>query len=102
MVIPQPNTNQIKVTFSAAVSGGGLEGEKTGNFEANLNYVVGSVSGTTENTWTPGYRYNYIATINADQIDETLETKKINFTATVDEWKDANETDKGELNKISE
>ena len=100
MVIPQPNTDQIKVTFSATVSGGGLEGGKTGNFEANLNYAVGSFSGTTENTWTPGYRYNYIATINADQIDETLETKKINFEATVEEWKDANKTDKGELDKI--
>lgn len=101
MVIPQPNTNQIKVTFSATVSGGGLEGEKTGNFEANLDYAKGDVTETKDNTWTPGYRYNYIATINADQIDETLETKKINFEATVEKWEDANETDKEELNKIS-
>lgn len=99
MVIPQSGTNNIKVTFSATVSGGGFAEPKTGNFEANLDYAVGSVSGTIENTWTPGYRYNYIATINADQIDETLETKKINFTVSVDTWKDANETDKGELNK---
>ncbi|MBM6864548.1 fimbrillin family protein [Bacteroides caecigallinarum] len=99
MVIPQSGTNNIKVTFSATVSGGGFAESKTGNFEANLDYAVGSVTGTTANTWTPGYRYNYIATINADQIDETLETKKINFTATVEKWNDANETDKGELNK---
>lgn len=99
MVIPQPNTDQIKVTFSATVSGGGFAEPKTGNFEADLDYVKGDVSATTDNTWTPGYRYNYIATINADQIDETLETKKINFEATVEEWKDANEKDNGELIK---
>lgn len=97
MVIPQPNTNNIKVTFSATVSGGGFAESKTGNFEANLNYAKGNVAETADNTWTPGYRYNYIATINADQIDETLETKKINFEATVEEWEDANETDKEEL-----
>lgn len=99
MVIPQLNTDQIKVTFSATVSGGGLEGERTGNFEASLDYAKGDVLETTDNTWTPGYRYNYIATINADQIDETLKTKKINFTVKVDTWKDADETDNGELNK---
>lgn len=98
MVIPQSGTNNIKVTFSATVSGGGFA-ETKANFEANLDYVAGEVSGTTDNTWTPGYRYNYIATINADQIDPSLETKKINFTVSVDTWKDANETDKGELNK---
>lgn len=100
MVIPQSGTDQIEVTFSATVSGGGL-GEKTGSFKASLGYSKGSVEGTTDNTWTPGYRYNYIATINADQIDENLETKKINFEATVEEWEDANKTDKGELDKIS-
>lgn len=99
MVIPQPNTNNIKVTFSATVSGGGLEGEKTGNFEAELGYTASGAEGTTDNTWTPGYRYNYIATINADQIDPSLVTKKINFTATVEAWKDANGTDRGELVK---
>lgn len=102
MVIPQSNTDNIKVTFSATVSGGGFAEPKTGNFEANLNYAKGDVSATTDNTWTPGYRYNYIATINADQIDPSLETKKINFTATVEEWKDANDTDRGELGKIGE
>ncbi|WP_291556788.1 fimbrillin family protein [Bacteroides sp.] len=102
MVIPQPNTNNIKVTFSATVSGGGFAELKTGNFEANLDYAKGDVSATTDNTWTPGYRYNYIATINADQIDPSLETKKINFTATVEEWKNANDTDRGKLGKIGE
>lgn len=98
MVIPQSGTNNIKVTFSAKVSGGGLT-DKTGNFEANLDYAKDNVEGTSDNTWTPGYRYNYIATINADQIDTDLETKKINFNVLVDTWKDANETDNGELIK---
>lgn len=98
MVIPQSGTDKIEVTFSATVSGGGLE-PKTGNFKASLGYSKGSVEGTTDNTWTPGYRYNYIATINADQIDPNLEEKKIDFTVSVDTWKDANETDNGELIK---
>ena len=98
LVIPQASTDKLKVTFKATVSGSGME-EKTATFTADLGYTAGEVAGTTDNTWTPGYRYNYIATINADQIDPSLENQKIEFTTSVTGWEDAADTDKGELSK---
>lgn len=101
LVIPQENTNNLKVTFKATISGSGLA-ERSSTFTADLAYAVGTVSGTEANTWTPGFVYNYVATINADQIDPDLEDQKIEFTPDVTPWKDANETDKGELEKDQE
>lgn len=98
LVIPQANTNALKVTFKATVSGSGMA-EKTATFTANLDYTAGGTPNTFDNTWTPGYRYNYIATINADQIDPSLEHQKIEFTTSVTAWEDADNTDKGELPK---
>ena len=96
LVIPQASTNNLKVTFKATVSGSGMA-EKSNTFEAYLDYAAGEVAGTTDNTWTPGYCYNYIATINADQIAPELENQKIEFTPTVTGWENAADTDKGEL-----
>lgn len=79
LVIPQGNTQDLKVTFDATVSGAGLE-DKTANFEATLGVQ-------DSNTWVAGYRYNYTATINADKIDPTL-TNKIEFSVTVNDWSD--------------
>lgn len=90
LVIPQANTDQISVTFTATLSGPGIDGEVNKEFTANLGYETGSISGTEENTWTPGYRYNYTATINADDINSDL--KEIKFTTVVTGWKDANDT----------
>lgn len=89
LVIPQGNTDQISVTFTATLNGPGID-EITKNFTANLGYAVGSATGTEANTWTPGYRYNYTATINADDIKDDL--KEIKFTTEVTEWEDANNT----------
>lgn len=81
LVIPQVNTDALKVTFNATVSGAGLEEEdKTASFEATLGVQ-------DSNTWVAGYRYNYTATINADKIDPTL-TNKIEFRVTVNDWSD--------------
>lgn len=99
LVIPQANTNNLTVTFEATISGGGLAQPKSSTFTANLDYIAGEVTGTEDNTWTPGYVYNYIATINGDQIDPTLENQKIKFTPTVTPWQNATDTDKGELSK---
>lgn len=90
LVIPQDNTNQISVTFTATLSGPGIDREVNKEFTADLGYEAGSISGTEANTWTPGYRYNYMATINADDINSDL--KEIKFTTEVTEWKDANKT----------
>lgn len=99
-VIPQGNTNNLNVTFKATVSGGGME-TKEATFTANLDYEATNSGNTevgTDNTWTAGYIYNYIATINADQIDPTIENKKINFEVqAIEGWIPANDTDKGEL-----
>lgn len=98
LVIPQENTNSLKVTFKATISGSGLA-ERSSTFTADLAYAVGTVSGTEANTWTPGFVYNYVATINADQIDPILVNQKIEFTPTVTPWKPAADTDNGELVK---
>lgn len=90
LVIPQGNTDQISVTFTATLSGPGIDGEVNKEFTAKLGYEVGSISDTKANTWTPGYRYNYTATINADQIKDDL--KEIKFETEVTAWKDANDT----------
>ncbi len=90
LVIPQDNTNQISVTFTATLNGPGIDSEVKKEFTANLSYEAGSISGTEANTWTPGYRYNYTATINADDINSDL--KEIEFETEVTEWKDANDT----------
>ncbi len=90
LVIPQANTDKISVTFTATLSGPGIDGEVNKEFTTNLGYEAGSISGTEANTWTPGYRYNYTATINADQIKDDL--TKIEFTTEVTQWEDANDT----------
>ena len=90
LVIPQANTDQISVTFTATLSGPGIDGEVNKEFTANLGYETGSISGTEANTWTPGYRYNYTATINAEDIKDDL--TKIEFTTVVTGWEDANDT----------
>lgn len=90
-VIPQSNTNTLKALFTVTAEdkSGNKLGEK--NFEAELIYNAGSVSGTTANTWTAGYAYNYTATINLPQIVDD-ETKEIKFNVTaVEDWTPANE-----------
>ena len=87
-VIPQNNTNTIEVSFTATLNGPGLT-EKSSPFTANLGYSANGKG--TDNTWTPGYRYNYIVTINPEDIDGTL--KKIEFEVQqIEGWADASET----------
>lgn len=93
LVIPQADTDNLKVTFTATITGAGLE--KNANFEATLE-VNENIAGISDaNTWMPGYRYNYTATINGDNIDPNLENQKIKFTPTVEPWQDATDTSVG-------
>lgn len=94
LVIPQGSTNNITVTFKAKVSGAGMP-EKENTFTATLGYDAKDTPDTkgTDNTWTPGFRYNYIATINADMIDPNLQDQKIEFTTEVESWEDAHDTE---------
>lgn len=90
LVIPQDGTDLLKVTFTATITGAGLNREA--DFEATLG-VNENIAGTSAaNTWMPGYRYNYTATINGDNIDPNLENQKIKFTPTVEPWEDATDT----------
>lgn len=83
LVIPQSETNTLTVTFKATISG---EADGTATFTANLGH---SISGIDANTWTNGYRYNYIANVPLDQVIENPTGKvKIEFTPTVTGWED--------------
>ncbi len=88
LVIPQNKTNELKVTFTATITGAGLN-KKEANFEATLG-VAENIAGTSAaDTWMPGYRYNYTATINGYDIDPDLKEQKIKFTPSVTPWEDA-------------
>ncbi len=90
LVIPQKSTDALKVTFTATIHG---ESTGTANFEATLEHNI-SDSGLTANTWTPGYRYNYIANVPLKEvIDSTGDEVKIEFTPTVEIWEDAGNVD---------
>lgn len=84
LVIPQSGTNSLTVTFTATISG---EATGTADFTADLSH---SISDLTENTWTHGYRYNYIADVKLEDVIDNPEGKvKITFTPTVEDWEDA-------------
>ena len=82
-VIPQSlptDQNYVTVTFKVTASGDAISsGSKSATFTANLK--------TSDNKWTENYSYNYIFTINPDDVDGTL--KPIEFTVTeVDGFED--------------
>lgn len=91
LVIPQDDTNTLNVTFTATFwDAAHSEGSPIakGNFKASLAYEGQSLAqGTTANTWTPGFKYNYSVTINASTIDPGLKEKVIKFNVeAVDDW----------------
>lgn len=96
LVIPQSNEN-LQVTFTATFWDKASAEEDpicTGKFVASLKYT-GSISGTTANEWTAGFRYNYTAEVNADDIKDDQkpeELHSIEFEATVSDWGDAAST----------
>lgn len=96
LVIPQSNEN-LQVTFTATFWDNASSEEnpiRTGKFVASLKYT-GSTSGTTTNEWTAGFRYNYTAEVNADDIKDDQNPGTlypIKFNATVSGWGDAAST----------
>lgn len=100
LVIPQdlPTTaDYITVTFTATLKDGNDTGGtlKSQDFKANLSFTQQTGDGINDpasNKWTAGYRYKYTTKITADMIDDTLTDKEIEFTATVEDWKDASDT----------
>lgn len=84
LVIPQP-VSGIKVTFTASISGVGIDPAKTRDIEVVLPT-------TSVSTWTAGYKYNYTTTINAEDITDEL--KPIKFTVTeIPTWEEGGNTD---------
>ena len=91
-VIPQSNEN-LKVTFTATFTDASNKQIAKGDFEASLAYA-GDAQGTEANEWTPGFKYNYTATVNGSTINENLDKQVIKFTVTeVKAWDDATGTD---------
>ena len=86
LVIPQTVTDTgIKVTFTASISGVGIDPTKTRDIEVVLPT-------TSVSTWTAGYKYNYTTTINAEDITDEL--KPIEFTVTeIPTWTSGGNTD---------
>ena len=102
LVIPQalPTTSggEITVTFTASLKDtNDADAPATEvTFTGNLNFDGTTAGAPVDNQWTPGYRYRYTATITAEMIDEDLKDKRIEFTAEVEDWIDADGTDLGE------
>ena len=77
-VIPQ-NNETLKASFTVIVLDESGEIARKPFNDISLAYS-GSESGTTQNTWTPGFSYNYTAEINLDNIID--DAKPITFTVT--------------------
>ena len=87
-LIPQANTS-LEATISVTVTDGGALNE-TKTFNVPLKYTPATEGGKGKaNEWTEGYVYNYIATINPDDI--TNEVNEITFTTSVDTWTESND-----------
>lgn len=86
-VIPQGNTDGLKVTFTATLKG--TEAEGTATFEATLEHAL-----STANTWMPQYCYNYTANVPLEKVIENPEGKvQITFNPSLAPWKDLGNTD---------
>ena len=88
LVIPQSNKDLV-VTFHAKLTDVEENVIAESDLQGSLAYSS-TAAGTVANEWTPGFRYNYTATVNGSTIDDT---KPIEFTVdAVEGWKDADET----------
>lgn len=92
LVMPQGGTDKLHVTFDATLTDESNETVGVGSFTATLDYS-GTASGTNENTWDPGFCYNYTAEIDGsmlhdpDEEDPDKTLQPIKFTVTdVDGW----------------
>lgn len=89
-VIPQSNAD-LEVTFTVKLHGLSIteENAKTANLKAKLAYDPADTSGNKgiKDYWTPGFKYNYTATIDMADISDDL--KIIEFAPSVDNWTDA-------------
>lgn len=74
-VIPQ-SCASIEATIGLTISGPGIPADKQENtVKASMAFSKGSGAGT-DNTWEPGYSYNYIAVIEPSKIIDGLNVIK--------------------------
>ena len=91
-VIPQSNEN-LEVTFTATFYDAANKQLSENQSKENWTYK-GDVSGTVQNQWTEGFKYNYTVEINGSTIDPELKEQVIEFKVIdVDEWADASNSD---------
>lgn len=91
-VIPQSNEN-LEVTFTATFSDEAGVELGTNSFKGKLAYK-GNVSGTVQNQWTEGFKYNYTVEINGTMIKPELKEQVIEFKVIdVNEWTDTSNSD---------
>ena len=74
--LPTEEASKITVSFTASISGGGMAEAAEKSFELVL-------ASPGEGGWKPGFRYNYTATINGDNITNV---KPVEFIPSVGEW----------------
>lgn len=91
-VIPQSNEN-LEVTFTATFYDAANKQLSENQFKGKLAYK-GDVSGTVQNQWTEGFKYNYTVEINGSTIDPELKEQVIEFKVIdVDKWADTSNSD---------
>lgn len=99
LVIPQVN-NTITATITVNMYDEATYQDDASNTPIATNTFTASLATSDDsddendaaNTWTPGYVYNYTATINPSDIDSNL--KEIKFTVTeVKDWENHNNPD---------
>ena len=91
-VIPQSYEN-LGLTPTATFYDAANKQLSENQFNGKLTYK-GDVSGTVQNQWTEGFKYNYTVEINGSTIDPELKEQVIEFKVIdVDEWADASNSD---------
>lgn len=87
-IIPQSNETLMATVTVKATDGGVMNATKT--FTVPVKYTPAASDGKgTADKWTEGYAYNYIATINPDDVKDQY--KEIKFTTNVEDWKETND-----------
>lgn len=80
-VIPQSNVIDVTFTVTWKASPDATD-TKSAAFSGSLAYQTGSV-----NEWVEGYSYNYVVTIDPDDVDPDLEQIEIKFQVdAVEDW----------------
>lgn len=87
-IIPQSNETLMATVTVTATDGGVMNATKI--FTVPVKYTPAASDGKgTADEWTKGYAYNYIATINPDDVKDQY--KEIKFTTNVEDWKETND-----------